>query len=390
MTDEAPQQADALLQRMQQMHDEGLNPMACPDSVSFTSVIRAWARSSSPEAAEKAEALLIQCRELSAKHKNVTPDIIMYNNVLDAWARGGGRQTRQVSGKQADDTRARRAESLLEQMKKSDVDVRPDAISYNIVMNAWFRSGRPEVAGRRARELFDEMKQGYRAGQENLKPDLISYNTLIKLISRSGTPGCFDEARALIKEIEQEGYTPDNVTYHTVMDAMVKSGEKGAAEAVEDMVAEMEQKFKDGYGSVRPNEISFNILLHAYAMSNDPGSAVKSEKVLSKMIALSENENRRDTAPSIISFSTVMDAYAKTGQAEAAESLFQKLLGSKHVGANTVSYNTVLNALAKSNDKDAPYRAEALLNRMQEEYESGNINVRPNQIRYVVNVCCEK
>lgn len=381
-TDDAPQQADALLQRMQQMYDEGLNPEACPDMVSFTSVIRAWARSSSPQAAEKAEALLIQCRELSGKNKNVTPDIIMYNSVLGAWARDDRWQRREVSGKRADDTRARRAESLLHQMKEAD-EVRPDACSYNIVMNAWFRSGKSSVAARRARELFDEAKRGYLAGDEILKPDLISYNTLIKSISKSGMPGCFNEVRSLIKEMEREGYKPDTITYHSVMYSMVKSGARGAVNMVEDMVDDMEQKFRDGETDVRPNEITFNILLHAYAMSNDPDSAVKAEKVLGKMIALSEQGNRKDAAPSLISFTTVMDAYAKTGQAEAAESLFHKLKGFKRIGANAVSYNTVLNAWAKSKDRDAPRRAEALLNHMQEEYESGNKNVRPNQIRYV-------
>lgn len=49
---------------------------------------------------------------------------------------------------------------------------------------------------------------------------------------------------------------------------------------------------------------------------------------------------------------------------------------------NTVTYNTVLNAFAKSRDKDAPYRAEALLNRMQAEYEAGNENVMPNAISF--------
>lgn len=383
-TDDAPQKADMLLQRMQQMYDEGLNPEACPDIVSFTSVIRAWARSSSPQAAEKAEAVLIKCRELSGKDKNITPDIIMYNSVLDAWASDDIWSGR-VSGKRADDTKALRAESLLQQMKEAD-EVRPDMCSYNIVMKAWFRSGKPSVAARRARELFDEAKRGYLAGDENLKPDVISWNTLIKLVSKSGMPGCFNEVRSLIKEMEQEGCRPDTRTYHAVMYSMVKSGAKGAAKMVEDMVVDMEQKFRDGETDVRPNEITFNILLHAYAMSNDPDSAAKAEKVLAKMIALSEQENRRDAAPSLISFSTVLDAYAKTGQAEAAESLFYKLKDFKHIEVNTVSYNTVLNALAKSKDKDAPSRAEALLNHMQQEYESGKKSVRPNQIRYVGNV----
>jgi hypothetical protein len=62
-TDEAAVRADALLRRMQKLSDEGVNPLCAPDTVSFTSVIQAWSNSSSTKAAEKAEALLFQCRE---------------------------------------------------------------------------------------------------------------------------------------------------------------------------------------------------------------------------------------------------------------------------------------------------------------------------------------
>ena len=102
---------------------------------------------------------------------------------------------------------------------------------------------------------------------------------------------------------------------------------------------------------------------------------------------MSQQENRADARPSMV-FATVLDAYAKSGQANAAESLFNRMTDSQHIGANTISYNTVLNALTKSKDRDAPLRAEALLNRMQEEYEAGNRNVRPNSISFSCLLNC--
>ena len=60
-TKESAMRAEALLRRMGSMSEEGINPLSAPDTVSFTSVIRAWAKSKTADAAEKAESLLLQC-----------------------------------------------------------------------------------------------------------------------------------------------------------------------------------------------------------------------------------------------------------------------------------------------------------------------------------------
>lgn len=376
-TVEAAEQADALIERMQRMSKEGVNPQASPDNVSFTCVIQAWSKSSSRQAAERAEALLLQCRDASTKNKSVSPDVVMYNMVLQACA--GQRLTSQERNSQrVDETGVRRAESLLQQMKHSN-NVSPDVYSYNILMNVWYNSGNYKRAASRARELLEEMKQAHGAGNDKVKPDAITYNTVIKLICQSGIRGSFDEAKSLMDEMGAEGPSIQAMTYNTVMGALVKSNEPNAVRKVEEMFQDMERMYQEGNKSVRPTESTFNILLNAYAKSKDPRDAAKAEQLLNRMIESSENDNNNAAGPSVQTFATVLDGYARNGQADAAESLFNKM-NPEHV--NTVSYNTVLNALARSRDKDAPYRAEALLNRMQKEYEEGNENVRPNSISF--------
>ena len=381
-TEEAAFRAEALLERMQEMSDNGSNPFSSPDTVSFTSVIKAWSRSASTQAAEKAEALLLQFRELSMKNKNVAPDIVMYNMVLHCWAEHNSKQRNKRERPRVDETGARRAETLLRRMKTTD-GIGLDVYSYNIVMNAWSNSGNNQVAARRARELFKEMKDAYHAGDFKLKPDVITYNTVIKLIARSGIQGCVDEARSLMKEMEGEGYRINVVTCNTVMAATAKYGGRDAVQKAEDMLNEMEELYKNGNKYVRPGEITFNILLHAYAKSKNPADVEKAEKLLNRMIERSDKNNGEDTmSPSIKTFATVLDAYANTGQSEKAEALFDKMAASGKVKVNSITFNTVLNALAKSREPDAPYRAEALLNRMQEEYEAGNDDVKPNGVSF--------
>jgi hypothetical protein len=49
---------------------------------------------------------------------------------------------------------------------------------------------------------------------------------------------------------------------------------------------------------------------------------------------------------------------------------------------DAVMYGTVINAWARSGVKEAPYKAEALLQKMQDLYESGNHDVKPNTISF--------
>jgi pentatricopeptide repeat protein len=373
--------AEALLKRMQNMSDEGISPFSTPDIVSFTSVIRAWSQSKSVDAAEKAESLLLQCRERSITYKTVTPDTIMYNTVLQAWAEHRESQKENFKSNARGETGARRAESLLRLMKESDRTI-SDEVSYNIVMNAWFKSGNHRAAAERARELFGEMKQEYLEGDINKKPDAITYNTVIKIIGQSPSKSSFDEARALIDEMQVLGLKPGTLTYNHLMSATVKSGEPDAVEKAEALLQEMEEMYKKGNNDVRPTEVSFNILLHAYAKSKDRRNAVKAEKLLDRMVETLEQDGREGTGASTQSFASVLDAYANCGNSQAAEDLFDRMAASGRVQVNTVTYNTVLNAFAKSGDKNAPYRAEALLDRMQTEYESGNKDARPNVISF--------
>jgi len=363
------------------MSDEGLNPLSCPDTVSFTSVIQAWSRSSSKEAAEKAEALLFECRERSTEKNSVAPDIVMYNMVLHAWAGHNKRERDELRSERVDETGARRAESLLLRMKESG-EISPDVVSYNIVMNAWSNSGNYIAAARRARDILEELKARHRAGDEKSEPDVITYNTAIKLIARSRVQGCFDEAKALMEEMQEVGHKINAVTCNTVLAALVKSGEPDAVKIAESMINDMESMYKEGNKNVRPGEVTFNILLHAYAKSKDPDDSIKAEKLLDRMVETLGQDGRQGSGPSVKSFATLLDLYARTGQSEAAELLFDKMARSGKVQFNTISYNTVLNALSKSNDKDAPYRAEALLKRMQQEYEAGNEDVKPNTISF--------
>merc|ERR1712238_598420 len=54
----------------------------------------------------------------------------------------------------------------------------------------------------------------------------------------------------------------------------------------------------------------------------------------------------------------------------------------KDVAPNTICYNAVINAWAKSNDKKSGRGAERILEQMEKEFAEGNTNIQPDVISY--------
>jgi hypothetical protein len=83
--------------------------------------------------------------------------------------------------------------------------------------------------------------------------------------------------------------------------------------------------------------------------------------------------------PDTITYASVIDAWAKSGDTLAgkkAESLLLEMLeeydmGNNNVKPNTITYNSVIDAWANSKDPNAGIRAEAILQRMEEQYKMG-------------------
>lgn len=90
----------------------------------------------------------------------------------------------------------------------------------------------------------------------------------------------------------------------------------------------------------------------------------------------------------VITFNTVLDAISKSkgkGVAARAENILNKMQqmyeqGCKDVRPDTFSFASVLNAHANSGERGAAEKAETILKHMQRLHEDGNENVKPNTI----------
>ncbi len=146
------------------------------------------------------------------------------------------------------------------------------------------------------------------------------------------------------------------VTYNSVIDCYAKSrqGTAGARKA-EQLLDQMESMYRAGDESVKPNVLTYNSMLSAWARSNTKCAHWKAKAVLQKMWKLYE-------------------------------------AGDKSVKPDTTAYNTLISAVSKSHCEDKAQKALRVLREMEILYRNGgddNRNVRPNEISYtsVLNSC---
>ena len=94
----AAKRAEAILERMQELYEAG-NVDVKPNTICFSTVISAWARSRDPGAAKRAEAILERMQELyEAGNVDVKPNTICFNSVISAWANSGDPAGSKASG----------------------------------------------------------------------------------------------------------------------------------------------------------------------------------------------------------------------------------------------------------------------------------------------------
>lgn len=98
---------------------------------------------------------------------------------------------------------------------KHDPNVKPDAVTFSTVMDAWARAARPD----RAVAVLTAMYDDYLAGNEKAKPDRQAFNTVLKAYTRSSDENVPHQAESFLRQmhyIAKQGdldIYPDTFTY---------------------------------------------------------------------------------------------------------------------------------------------------------------------------------
>lgn len=336
------------------------NPFSRPNAQTFHNALFALSKCGTPDAAQRAEALVQKMQTLTANGwDDVRPDAPAYTSLIATWA----------SSKQSG--ALQRAEELLFSCPD------PSAIRFQLVIDGWAKSEDARSADR-SMELFNKMRTMYRKGRNpNVKPVASTYGTAISALAKKGRAR---EAEALLEELIDEhtnrrndpDLVPDRKHFNALIDAWAKSGEKGAAEQAEQILERMRRLARVTNNlNVTPDVTSYTSVLHAWAKSNEPSAAVRAELILQKMHKLGKAGTPSMT-PNLLSYSTVLDCLANSRSSDAAtraESILKLMIsrakaGDQDVKPSTITFNTVINAFAKSRDPEAASKAEAIFDRM--------------------------
>lgn len=158
----------------------------------------------------------------------------------------------------------------------------------------------------------------------------------------------------------------------------VEGNHPKAAQKAEDMIRRMRTLYeKIGDEDIRPPLQAFNLWINALAKSKEPNAGLKAEKVLEQMQV-------EGVAPNIITYTSVMDAHARSKDPQRAQEVLFRLLDSSSggdggVGLTSITSDTILNAWAQQGTYDSAERAQTILFRLEEWQRD---EIRPTKISY--------
>ncbi|XP_039115350.1 pentatricopeptide repeat-containing protein PPR5 homolog, chloroplastic [Dioscorea cayenensis subsp. rotundata] len=153
-----------------------------------------------------------------------------------------------------------------------------------------------------------------------------------KLISIMGKKGQTRSAMWLFSEMRSSGCRPDTSVYNALITAHLHSKDKTKALA---KAMGYFQKMK-GIERCKPNTVTYNILLRAFAQAGD----VKQVEELFKDLKASE------VSPDIYTYNGVMDAYGKNRMVAEMESVL-RLMKSNQCKPDVITFNLLIDSYGK-------------------------------------------
>lgn len=153
---------------------------------------------------------------------------------------------------------------------------------------------------------------------------------------------------------------------------------QGRSEKILELLNWMETMYQsNNWKNIRPNRIHFNTMINALVGVEDGGT--KALEILDLLKMLNEKGNK-DISPDLVTYNAILNCIAKENRmsrtkrnwnasdiGERAESLLQRMESGKegnHITPDLISYNSVLTSYMNSNTSDSASRAQHLLEKM--------------------------
>ncbi len=249
-----------------------------------------------------------------------------------------------------------------------DDRIRPSCDWYNHVLGLWARSTDLDRAMVRTKQILQGMEVYHNslAANSDYEVDEKSRNT------------ASDHRRYLA--------SPDIVSYNSVLFCLTRDSGKSRAKEAEALLQHLKERYRETKNpDIRPDEITYGLVLHALAQA---GLAHEAESLLDQL-----EDDRRDGAivPTLTIYNTVLNAWANSHLSNApkrAEALLDRMRSHANIGKNpgaepdSISISTIISCHARSKTRRGAERGEHLLNEAVAMYLNGNARVKPDAIMF--------
>ncbi|XP_045790093.1 pentatricopeptide repeat-containing protein At3g59040 [Trifolium pratense] len=288
--------AEAIFRRMQTFGPE-------PSAFTYQIILKTFVQANKFKEAEELLDKLLHDEKLSFK-----PDQKMFNMMIYMYKKVGSHaKARQTFALMAErgierntvtfnslmsyESNYKEVSNIYDQMQRADL--RPDVVSYALLVNAYGKARREDEA----LAVFEEMLDA------GVRPTRKAYNILLDAFS---TSGMVEQARTVFKSMRRDKYMPDLCSYTTMLSAYVNASDMDGAEKF------FKRLIQDGF---EPNVVTYGTIIKGYADANNL------EKVMEKY----EEMLGRGIEANQTIITTIMDAHGKNGDFDSAVHWFKEM-----------------------------------------------------------------
>nr|CAD1817571.1 unnamed protein product [Ananas comosus var. bracteatus] len=190
----------------------------------------------------------------------------------------------------------------------------PDARVYTTLMKGYMRAGRVDDVVRTIRAMRLEPDPASR-------PDDVAYTTVATALVGAGA---VDRARGVLDEMARDGVPANRVTYNVLLKGYCQQLQLDEAKS---LLRDMENRL-----GIEPNVISYNILIDGCILIDDSAGA----------LAFFNEMRERGIPPSKVSYTTLMKAFALSGQPKLAHKVFDEMSKDPRVRVDRVAWNMLI------------------------------------------------
>uniref|UniRef100_A0A5B7BLV2 Pentatricopeptide repeat-containing protein n=1 Tax=Davidia involucrata TaxID=16924 RepID=A0A5B7BLV2_DAVIN len=190
----------------------------------------------------------------------------------------------------------------------------PNSRMYTTLMKGYMKEGRVSDTVR----MLEAMRHQEDSASH---PDHVAYTTVVSAFVKVGS---MDRARQVLAEMTRVGVPANRITYNILLKGCCQQLQ---IEKAKELIREMTND-----AGIEPDVVSYNTLIDGCILVDDSAGA----------LAYFNEMRARGIAPSKISYTTLMKAFAFSGQPKIANKVFDEMLKDPRVKVDLVAWNMLV------------------------------------------------